>query len=472
MQGVTGWVPSGRWGGVPGRWFAAQRYSGIWRFSRPGSGVTTNSYKSRTTLWDDEDPAGSPAPQVRGAWRAPSAVLAGERGGRRAVVAAPPMDEEEDAPIPRRTNFYASKTHWWRPRTNFGRIVLGTGVFIGACALIAGWAAGRHFVTRDAHFRIPGVSSIESTGLSEVNRTDVLPVFGADIGRNIFFVPLQQRRKELEAIPWVKQATVMRFLPDRLSVSILERTPVAFVRQGQQVELADADGVILDMPPAMMAQHHYSFPVVTGIDSQDSLAARRTRMAVYQRFVAEMDQNNQHMSQQVSEIDLSDPEDLRATMPEQGTDILAHFGEDKFQERMQTYKAHIAEWRQRYPKLIGVDLRYSGKVPLEMASDVPGAETATDGPAKPAIPVPAAAKIAKLPVNKAAASKITENRITENKPVENKKVKGSTPSQVLAVRRATEAKKRAAKLKAERLRLARQKAHAANQKPAASGAKG
>jgi cell division protein FtsQ len=60
---------------------------------------------------------------------------------------------------------------------------------------------------------------------------------------------------------------------------------------------------------------------------QDALASRRARMAVYQRFVAELDQNNQHLTEQVSEIDLSDPEDLRATMPEQGSDILAHFGE-------------------------------------------------------------------------------------------------------------------------------------------------
>jgi hypothetical protein len=43
-----------------------------------------------------------------------------------------------------------------------------------------------------AHFRIPGASSIQSSGLSEVNRAEVLPVFGEDIGRNIFFVSLSR----------------------------------------------------------------------------------------------------------------------------------------------------------------------------------------------------------------------------------------------------------------------------------------
>jgi cell division protein FtsQ len=285
-------------------------------------------------------------------------------------------DEIDSRPIPRRTNFAAARTPWWRPRTNFGRILLGTGTFIVLACLTTLGIVVRQFLIRDPHFRIAGAASIQSSGLSEVNRNDVLPIFGEDIGRNIFFVPLSERRKQLEAIPWVQQATVMRFLPDHLSVSIVERTPVAFVRQGQQVELADADGVILSMPPTMMAQHHYSFPVVTGIKASDSLAERKARMAVYQRFIAELDQNHQHLTDQVSEIDVSDPEDLRATMPEQGSDILAHFGEDQFLQRLQIYKAHIAEWRARYPRLIGVDLRYSGDVPLEMAKDGAGASSA------------------------------------------------------------------------------------------------
>ena len=83
-------------------------------------------------------------------------------------------------------------------------------------------------------------------------------------------------------------------------------------------------------------------------------------------MLSELDANGQHFSEQISEIDLTDPEDARVLMPEQGTDILAHFGEDHFLERYQRYKAHIAEWRQQYPKLAEVDLRYDQQVVLEM----------------------------------------------------------------------------------------------------------
>ena len=89
-------------------------------------------------------------------------------------------------------------------------------------------------------------------------------------------------------------------------------------------------------------------------------------MEVYQHLVSELDASGQHLSDQISEIDLSDPEDARVLMPEQGTDILAHFGADHFLERYQRYKAHISEWRQQYPKLAEVDLRYEQQVVLQM----------------------------------------------------------------------------------------------------------
>jgi cell division protein FtsQ len=165
---------------------------------------------------------------------------------------------------------------------------------------------------------------------------------------------------------------------------VVEREPVAFVRQGQQVGLVDKDGVLLTMPAAMMAQHNYSFPVVTGIDADQPLPLRRMRMAVYERLLQELDANGQRLSEQISEIDLTDAQDARVLMPEQGTDIVAHFGDDRFMERYQRYKAHIAEWRGQYPKLAAVDLRYDNQVVLEMTPGTNAVAAAVDGPGTPA----------------------------------------------------------------------------------------
>jgi cell division protein FtsQ len=267
---------------------------------------------------------------------------------------------------------------WWRPASTVGRAFLSLVALIVLGGLATSAYLLKTYLGHDEHFRITGASNIDATGLTEVSRAEILPVFGEDIGRNIFFVPLAERRKQLEEIPWIEKATVMRLLPNQIRVSVVERKPVAFVRQGQQIGLVDANGILLTMPPAMMAQHHYSFPVVTGIDAHDPPVQRQARMAVYQRLLAELDANGQRISEQISEIDLTDPEDAKVLMPEQGSDVLAHFGEDRFLERYQRYKAHINEWRQHYPKLASVDLRYDQQVVLEMSTSTNVAQTAAD----------------------------------------------------------------------------------------------
>jgi cell division protein FtsQ len=261
-----------------------------------------------------------------------------------------------------------ARGHWWRPRSTAGRVFFSlTALLLVSAMAVSGYYL-KTYLGRDGRFRIAGAGNIESKGLSEVSRAELLPVFGEDIGRNVFFVPIAERRQQLEKIPWVERATVMRLLPDHIRVEVVERKPIAFVRQGNNaVRLVDAAGVLLDMPASVMAERNYSFPVVTGIDPADPLPARTARMAVYQRLLHDLDAGGQRISEQLSEIDLTDPEDARVLMPEPGGDILAHFGSDQFLQRYQHYKDHIAEWRQQYPRLSSVDLRYERQVVLQMA---------------------------------------------------------------------------------------------------------
>ena len=323
-----------------------------------------------TLPWEDDAPGGS-------RFRRTQQVMSPTGKARRAPGMPPDMDDEDDDPRPRKRFHSQSTRPWWRPASKAGRVFLSLGALAVIVSAVACWLAARTYLEHDARFRIAGSANIEASGLSQVSRADMLPVFGEDIGKNIFFVNLSDRRKQLEQIPWIERATVMRLLPDQIRVSVVERTPIAFVRRGQQIGLVDADGVLLAMPAVTMTQHHYSFPVVTGIDAADAQPSRRARMAVYQRLVHELDSTGQHLSDQISEIDLTDPEDARVLMPEQARDILAHFGDGHFLDRYQRYKAHIAEWREQYPHLATVDLRYDQQVVLEMAPGTStGAQTA------------------------------------------------------------------------------------------------
>ena len=226
----------------------------------------------------------------------------------------------------------------------------------------------RSFLHHDPRFTISSASSIRIVGNSQLTRADLLSVFGPDIGRNIFYVPLARRQRELEQIPWVEHATVMRILPNQIRVAVAERTPIAFAEVNGRIELVDAAGVLLQMSPQDMAAKHYSFPVVTGITAAQTPAARAARMQLYQRFLRDLDADGGNISAQFSEIDLSDPDDVRATVAANGTGVLLYFGQEDFLARWQNYQAHIAQWRAQYPSLASVDLRYSDEVVLKMAN--------------------------------------------------------------------------------------------------------
>src|ERR1039458_7562038 len=304
------------------------------------------------------------------------------------------------------------------PRSLWGRLAAGAALLLltGGAIAAAFWA--NSFLLHDAHFVVPDSESIQIAGNSHLTRAQVLSVFGEDVGRNIFLIPLNERRAELESLPWVGHANVMRLLPNRVRVAILERTPAAFVRQGSQVGLVDANGVLFDLPgpeidpseqrplagnpmedgngTAARNAPHYSFPVLTGISAGDPLSTRAARMEIYLDFMAALDATGESVSHKVSEVDVSNPEDVRAILPDAGAgsggaDILVHFGDEKYLERYHQYQEHLAEWRTQYPKLASVDMRYERQVVLEMqpGTAVPNGDAAPTGAAREAAPAAA-----------------------------------------------------------------------------------
>src|SRR5262249_19512099 len=142
-------------------------------------------------------------------------------------------------------------------------------------------------------FRVESSDNIEVTGNENVTKAQIMEVMGADIERNIFFIPLAQQTAQLEQIPWVASASVMRFVPNRLKVEVHDRTPVAFARVGPRIELIDAGGTLMELPP----KHKYSFPVILGMNPGEPLSTRAPRMKSYNDMVQQLDAGGARYSQ-------------------------------------------------------------------------------------------------------------------------------------------------------------------------------
>src|SRR5262249_23272497 len=106
----------------------------------------------------------------------------------------------------------------------------------------------------------------------------------------------------------------------------------------------------------------YSFPVILGINAGEPPSTRIERMKIYNQLVRDLDSEGSHYSQDLSEVDLSDPDDVKVVTNDPGGAVLVHLGGSDYLVRYKIYVTHIQAWRQQFEKLESVNLRYDHQI--------------------------------------------------------------------------------------------------------------
>src|SRR6202035_308153 len=184
------------------------------------------------------------------------------------------------------------------PKKTANRLWWGVVAALLVCVAGLGVAWLYNYGEHSWRFRVESSDNIEVTGMQNATKAQIMEVMGADIGRNIFFIPLAQQKVQLEQIPWVGSASVMRFVPNRIRVEVHERTPIAFARVGPRISLIDAGGTLMELP----LKHKYSFPVIVGMNPGEPLSTRAPRMKAYNELVEDLDSGGARYSQDLSEV--------------------------------------------------------------------------------------------------------------------------------------------------------------------------
>lgn len=240
-------------------------------------------------------------------------------------------------------------------------------VLLGAAGVAAVGGAGfgvYAFARGGEVFRVQNLEAVEVVNNEHVSTAAVREVFAGDVGGSIFLVPLEARRQSAEELTWVEGAAVQRVLPNRLRVQLRERVPVAFLRQRASLALVDAAGVLLPLPESA----DYAFPVLTGLSDGLSREERRARVGFYLEFITDMDRGGKGYSGRFSEVDVSDADNLRATVTEDDGAVWLHFGRDRYQEKFEAFLEHRALWKKSGEAVRSVDLRYRGQIVLNPES--------------------------------------------------------------------------------------------------------
>lgn len=256
----------------------------------------------------------------------------------------------------------------WLNRVTLRRAGLGTALFAVLVAGIIGYHRIERFLIEDPRFalREPAVygeisPNIAVRGIQNVSPERVTAVFAEDGGRSLYLFPLAERRDSLLGVDWVREASVARIWPDRVEVEIEERVPVAYVqlppRSGGaalHVALIDDDGVILAKP----AQMETDLPVLVGIREEQSEESRAVRVRRAMALVGEIGD----LEERVSEIDVSEPANLKITANTGDQSVILELGRERFRDKFLSFLQHWPEIHRRLPDATQFDLRLDDRI--------------------------------------------------------------------------------------------------------------
>ncbi|MGA3169932.1 MAG: FtsQ-type POTRA domain-containing protein [Chthoniobacteraceae bacterium] len=141
------------------------------------------------------------------------------------------------------------------------------------CAAIGGvWYGGRAAL-RKYFWQNPeyNLAEVEIHTDGPLTRQQVLEATGIQEGGNIFRINLSNARRGLLALPQVDRADIERTLPNKISIDITERKPVAWVTGAENSDpgadpgafLIDRDGTLLRVKDQVPGYYH--LPVICGL---------------------------------------------------------------------------------------------------------------------------------------------------------------------------------------------------------------
>jgi cell division protein FtsQ len=250
-----------------------------------------------------------------------------------------------------------------RFRTIRRGLILATLFSAAFVVLLWGAIQLEHFLIRDEQFLLatpsdPGEQSpgVELLGVKHAAPAYIASTFDRDYGRSIYLLPLRQRREELLRLPWIKDARVTRIWPNRLQIRVTEREPAAFVQLPGEAEmpLIDSDGFILR--PEI--QEALNLPILTGITRQQSDADRRIRV----RRLLKLINDTGELSAKISEVDASDPDNLKVVQDAGGKAVTLIIGNRYFKRRLEKFKQNADDLLRRDPGKTTFDLRVEGSI--------------------------------------------------------------------------------------------------------------
>jgi cell division septal protein FtsQ len=148
---------------------------------------------------------------------------------------------------------------WGKYLRPLGTLALGAagvsltfGIVFGICRAISS----------TTFFRL---KNIEVSSTRRLTQNEILALCGVEAGQDIARMNLKRMGEQLAQNPWVDTVRIHRYFPDRLSITILEREPLAIVNMGF-IYYLDKKGTVFKV---LNKGDTLDYPVVTGFSEEE-----------------------------------------------------------------------------------------------------------------------------------------------------------------------------------------------------------
>lgn len=252
---------------------------------------------------------------------------------------------------------------------------------IAGIVIVLASYAGYRAVAVVAGLDIFHIDQINVRGNHRMSSGEVLAMLEDLRGRSVLAVDLDEWRRALMSSPWVADASLRRTLPSTVDVVIVERAPLGIGRINGALFLVDDRGTVIDEYGPNYAD--LDLPIIDGLSASGEGHADLYRALLARRLLDALRARN--MASQISQIDVSDSRNAVVLL--EGDPTLIRLGNERFVERLQSYRELAPALREQVPAIDYVDLRFDERVYVRPARErrTPAART-KDAPLKSARP--------------------------------------------------------------------------------------
>jgi len=214
-----------------------------------------------------------------------------------------------------------------------------------------------------------GVAAITISGQSQIAEREILSLAGLSAKSSLPFFDAVQARKNLEALPLIKQASVRKLYPDRIVIDIVERAPAALWQKDGDLSAVAADGTVID---TANDGRYAALPFVVGDGANDRVG----------EFIALLDASAELRPKILAGILVGD----RRWSLKMRSGVEVELPEDDPQAAMATLLTLQRQSRILDRDILSVDLRVPGKVFARLSEEAAAARAEAAKPKKTGSP--------------------------------------------------------------------------------------